>query len=318
MMSTGKEYQVDGVGYFMPKKINADFLQAGDVGFINAQIKNLTDCKVGDTITLTQFADSIKPLSGFEQNKPVVFCGIYPVDSSEFEKFRDSIAKLHLNDASFEYETETSSALGYGFRCGFLGLLHLEIIQERLEREYNLDIITTAPSVVYKIHLRSKRKAGLPDMLEVHSPESMPDPTHIDYMEEPWIKATIITPEEFLGSVIDLCISKRGIQKELNFVDSSRVMLNYELPLNEVIYDFYDKLKSCSKGYASFDWEIDRYEKSDLCKLSILVNGESVDSLSLIVHKSRSESRGRGIMPKIKRAHSKTDVCHCYSSCHWR
>jgi len=300
MISTGKEYQVDGVGYFTPKKVNASFLQAGDVGFINAQIKDLQDCKVGDTITLAKFYDQIQPLAGFKQNKPVVFCGIYPVDSSEFDKFRDSIAKLHLNDASFEYESETSSALGHGFRCGFLGLLHLEIIQERLEREYDLDIITTAPSVVYKIHLRAKRKAGLDDMLLVHSPDAMPDPTHIDFMQEPWIKATIITPEEFLGVVIELCISKRGIQKDMSFVDSSRVMLNYELPLNEVIYDFYDKLKSCSKGYASFDWDINNYQKGDLCKLSILVNGEIVDSLSLIVHKTRAESRGRALCLKLK------------------
>jgi GTP-binding protein LepA len=300
MLFNGNEYQVDGVGYFMPKKVNTDFLQAGDVGFINAQIKNLADCQVGDTVTLAQFDGQVQPLAGFQQNKPVVFCGIYPADSSDFEKFRDSIAKLHLNDASFEYESETSSALGYGFRCGFLGLLHLEIIQERLEREYDLDIITTAPSVVYKIHLRAKKKAGLADVIEVYSPDAMPDPTHIEFMEEPWIKATIITPEEFIGSVIDLCISKRGIQKGLNFVDSSRVMLNYELPLNEVIYDFYDKLKSCSKGYASFDWDIDRYEKSDLCKLSILVNGDPVDSLSLIVHKGRAESRGRIVCLKLK------------------
>lgn len=297
MLAANATYQVDSVGFFTPKKYFCDDLKAGEVGFINAQIKQVADCKVGDTLVLNN-DDTTLPLPGFKQNQPVVFCGIYPIDSSEFEKFRDALAKLHLNDASFEYETETSSALGYGFRCGFLGLLHLEIIQERLEREFDLDLITTAPSVIYNIHLRHANSAG-EKLLHIHSPAEMPDPTHIESMEEPWIKATIMTPDEYLGAVLDLCTQKRGIQKELSYV-GDRAMLVYRLPLNEIVYDFYDRLKSCSRGYASFDWHMDGYEESQLVKLTILVNGEPVDALSFITHKTRAESRGRAICTKLK------------------
>lgn len=302
MLATKAVYQVDSVGYFTPKKVFCDDLKAGEVGFINAQIKQVSDCRVGDTITLANI-ENVKPLSGFKQNQPVVFCGMYPIDSSEFEKFRDALAKLHLNDASFEFEAETSSALGYGFRCGFLGLLHLEIIQERLDREFDLDLITTAPSVIYKIHTIKARNLSEEEkeaeILFVHSPADMPEPQKIDFMEEPWIKATIMTPDEYLGAVLDLCTQKRGVQIELSYV-GQRAMLIYRLPLNEIVYDFYDRLKSCSKGYASFDWHIEGYEKSDLCKLSILVNGEPVDALSIIVHKSRAEGRGRALCKKLK------------------
>lgn len=292
MLATGSIYQVDSVGFFTPKKYSCENLKAGEVGFINAQIKQVSDCKIGDTITTSE-QNSIKPLPGFKNNQPVVFCGIYPIDASDFEKFRDALGKLHLNDSSFEYETETSSALGYGFRCGFLGLLHLEIIQERLEREFNLDLITTAPSVIYKIYQRNG------DIIQAHSPADMPDPNHIDYIQEPWIKATIMTPEEYLGDILDLCTKKRGVQKEMSYL-GDRTMLVYRLPLNEIVYDFYDRLKSCSKGYASFDWEMDGYEKGDLVKLSILVNAEPVDALSMIVHRGSSESKGRAICIKLK------------------
>jgi len=292
MLATNAVYQVDSVGFFTPKKFFCEQLSAGEVGFINAQIKQVADCKVGDTIVYHNNENAVA-LPGFKQNQPVVFCGIYPIDASDFEKFRDALAKLHLNDSSFEYAPESSSALGYGFRCGFLGLLHLEIIQERLEREFDLDLITTAPSVVYKIHLRNS------DILEIHSAAEMPDPVKIEKMQEPWIKATIMTPDSYLGAVLDLCTQKRGIQKELTYV-GERAMLIYRLPLNEIVYDFYDRLKSCSKGYASFDWQIDGYEESQLAKLAILVNGEAVDALSFITHKSRAESRGRAICMKLK------------------
>jgi GTP-binding protein LepA len=292
MMATNAVYQVDSVGFFTPKKFFCDELKAGEVGFINAQIKQVADCKVGDTIVLSN-NETATQLPGFKQNQPVVFCGIYPIDASDFEKFRDALGKLHLNDASFEYEPETSSALGHGFRCGFLGLLHLEIVQERLEREFDLDLITTAPSVVYKVHLRD----GAID--EIHSAAEMPDPTKIEKMEEPWIRATIMTPDEFLGSVLDLCTQKRGVQKELTYV-GERAMLIYRLPLNEIVYDFYDRLKSCSRGYASFDWQMDGYEDSQLVKLTIMVNSEPVDALSFITHKTRAENRGRAICVKLK------------------
>ncbi len=302
MMAANAVYTVDSVGFFTPKKVFCDELSAGEVGFINGQIKQVSDCKVGDTIVLAS-NDSATALAGFKQNKPVVFCGIYPIDASDFEKFRDALGKLHLNDASFEYEPETSSALGYGFRCGFLGLLHLEIAIERLEREFDLDLITTAPSVLYKIY--SMRTRGLSeaereaDVSYVHSPADMPEPQKIDCMEEPWIKATIMTPDEYLGAILELCTGKRGIQKELSYV-GDRAMLIYRLPLNEIVYDFYDRLKSCSRGYASFDWSMDGYEKSDLVKLSILVNGDPVDALSIITHKTRAENRGRALCKKLK------------------
>jgi GTP-binding protein LepA len=292
MLAANAVYQVDSVGFFTPKKIFCEQLSAGEVGFINAQIKQVADCKVGDTIVYHNNENAVA-LPGFKQNQPVVFCGIYPIDASDFEKFRDALAKLHLNDSSFEYAPESSSALGYGFRCGFLGLLHLEIIQERLEREFDLDLITTAPSVVYKIHLRNS------EILEIHSAAEMPDPVKIEKMQEPWIRATIMTPDAYLGAVLDLCTQKRGVQKELTYV-GERAMLIYKLPLNEIVYDFYDRLKSCSKGYASFDWQIDDYQESQLAKLSILVNGEPVDALSFITHKSRAESRGRAICMKLK------------------
>ncbi|MDX2082535.1 MAG: translation elongation factor 4 [Rickettsiales bacterium] len=322
MLAANATYQVDSVGFFTPKKNFCDDLKAGEVGFINAQIKQVADCKVGDTIVLAT-NDNAVALPGFKQNQPVVFCGIYPIDASDFEKFRDALAKLHLNDASFEFEPETSSALGYGFRCGFLGLLHLEIIQERLEREFDLDLITTAPSVIYKVYLRTphhganasarsplnreepSKAQNLPDdenekyIIRIHSPAEMPDPTKIDFMEEPWIKATIMTPDQYLGAVLDLCTQKRGIQKELSYV-GDRAMLVYRLPLNEIVYDFYDRLKSCSRGYASFDWQMDGYEESNLVKLTIMVNGEPVDALSFITHKTRAESRGRAICAKLK------------------
>ncbi len=301
MIAANAVYQVDSVGFFTPKKYFCDDLKAGEVGFINAQIKQVADCKVGDTIVLAS-NENATLLPGFKQSQPVVFCGIYPIDSSEFEKFRDALGKLHLNDASFEYEAETSTALGHGFRCGFLGLLHLEIIQERLEREFDLDLITTAPSVIYKIHLRSNEQnaeRGSGEIIEIHSPAEMPDPTKIEFMEEPWIKATIMTPDEYLGSVLDLCTQKRGIQKDLSYV-GDRAMLIYRLPLNEIVYDFYDRLKSCSRGYASFDWQMDGYEESNLVKLAIMVNAEPVDALSFITHKTRAESRGRAICMKLK------------------
>jgi GTP-binding protein LepA len=302
MMAANATYQVDSVGFFTPKKIFCDDLKAGEVGFLNAQIKQVSDCKVGDTIVLSS-NETATLLPGFKQNQPVVFCGIYPIDASDFEKFRDALGKLHLNDASFEYEPETSSALGHGFRCGFLGLLHLEIIQERLEREFDLDLITTAPSVIYKVYSMRTRNLSdeekEKDLLYVHSPAEMPDVMKIDKMEEPWIKATIMTPDEYLGSVLDLCTQKRGIQKELSYV-GDRAMLVYRLPLNEIVYDFYDRLKSCSRGYASFDWQMDGYEESQLVKLTIMVNGEPVDALSFITHKARAEGRGRAICAKLK------------------
>ncbi len=302
MMAANAVYQVDSVGFFTPKKVFCEDLKAGEVGFLNAQIKQVADCKVGDTIVLST-NDTATLLPGFKQNQPVVFCGIYPIDASDFEKFRDALGKLHLNDASFEYEPETSSALGHGFRCGFLGLLHLEIIQERLEREFDLDLITTAPSVIYKVYSMRTRNLSQEekekDLLYVHSPAEMPDVMKIDKMEEPWIKATIMTPDEYLGSVLDLCTQKRGIQKELSYV-GDRAMLVYRLPLNEIVYDFYDRLKSCSRGYASFDWQMDGYEESQLVKLTIMVNGEPVDALSFITHKVRAEGRGRAICAKLK------------------
>jgi GTP-binding protein LepA len=292
-MFNGSTHTLDNVGVFTPKKLMLDQLSAGEVGFITASIKQVADCKVGDTIT-----DAAKPcataLAGFKPNLPVVFCGLFPVDADDFDALKDAIAKLHLNDASFEFQQETSAALGLGFRCGFLGLLHLEIIQERLDREYDISLITTAPSVVYKIYITNNG-----GMIELHNPADLPDPVKIDYMEEPWIKATILVPDEYLGNVIDLCIKKRGIQENMGYV-GNRAMLTYKLPLNEVVYDFYDRLKSISSGYASFDWEISGYEESDLVRVTILVNNEPVDALSIIVHRSQADARGRGLIKKLK------------------
>jgi GTP-binding protein LepA len=292
MMSAGTSYNVDNLGYFTPKKHNCDALYAGEIGFVTASIKQVADCKVGDTITDDKNPASA-PLAGFKPNLPVVFCGIYPEDASKFEDLKDSLAKLRLNDSSFEYETESSSALGFGFRCGFLGLLHLEIIQERLDREFDLDIITTAPSVIYKV------KDNQGKLLEIHNPVDMPDTQYIESMEEPWIKATIMVQDTYLGNILSLCEEKRGVQVELTYV-GARAMVVYRLPLNEIVYDFYDRLKSGSKGYASFDWHMDGYELSNLVKLTILVNGESVDALSIIVHRSRAESRGRQLCERLR------------------
>ncbi|WP_339040517.1 translation elongation factor 4 [Candidatus Lariskella endosymbiont of Hedychridium roseum] len=292
MMAAGASYNVESVGIFTPKKVMIEQLVAGEVGFITAGIREVADCHVGDTIT-DEKNPCNGPLPGFKESQPVVFCSLYPTDAGQFPILRDSLAKLKLNDASFQFEMESSGALGFGFRCGFLGLLHLEIIQERLEREFDLDIITTAPSVIYHVHLRSGQ------IVHVHNAVDMPDPTHIDYIEEPWVKATIMVPEEYLGSVLALCIEKRGVQDNITYV-GNRVMVVYELPLNEIVYDFYDRLKSCSRGYASFDWEISKHLRGDLIKMSILINEEVVDALSLILHKSRAETRGREICLRLK------------------
>lgn len=292
MMSNDKVYLVDNVGIFSPKKIMIDELHVGDVGFITAQIKEVADCNIGDTIT-DERNGTAEPLPGFKPSQSVVFCGLYPISADDFPKLRDSLGKLRLNDASFSFEAETSGALGFGFRCGFLGLLHLEIVQERLEREFNLDLIATAPSVVYRVTFTNG------EMHEIHNPADMPEPNFIEKMEEPWIKATIHTPQEYLGDILKLCNDKRGMQVNLSF-SGSRAMLVYSLPLNEIIFDFYDRLKSISKGYASFDYEIDEYREADLVKLSILVNEEPVDALSIITHKSRSEGRGRELCEKLK------------------
>ncbi len=292
MMAVGAAYDLDKVGVFKPKPTDAAELGPGEIGFIIAGIKTIADCKVGDTIT-----DDRKPaaemLAGFKPSVPVVFCGLFPADAAEFETLRESLAKLRLNDASFHFEPETSAALGFGFRCGFLGLLHLEIIQERLEREFNLDLVTTAPSVVYKVKMTDG------SALELHNPADYPDPMKIASMEEPWIKATIITPDEHLGAVLTLCQERRGQQVELTYA-GTRAMAIYRLPLNEVVFDFYDRLKSVTRGYASFDYEMAGYEESELVKLSILVNSEPVDALSMIVHKAAAESRGRALCERLK------------------
>ena len=291
MLATDAKYEVDEVGYFVPKKVKTKFLEAGEVGFINASIKDLADCKIGDTISYENL--EVDMLPGFKEVKSFVFCSIYPIDQGEYDKLKDSLFKLKLNDASLEFEPESSGALGLGFRCGFLGLLHLEIVQERLDREFNLDLITTAPSVVYKVFKNDS------EMIEVHNPADMPDPVHISHIEEPWIKATIFVEEQYLGGVLQLCTDKRGVQKDLSYV-GSRVMVVYELPLNEIVFDFYDRLKSISSGYASFDWELDSYKQGDLVKLNIMVNGDPVDALALIVHKSQSERKGRALCEKLK------------------
>lgn len=292
MMQHGTTHLVDRVGVFLPKNTPVEALGPGEVGFITAQIKEVAQAAVGDTIT-----DEKKPaaeaLKGFKEVQSVVFCGLFPVDAADFEDLRAAIGKLRLNDASFTFEMESSPALGFGFRCGFLGLLHLEIIQERLSREFNLDLIATAPSVVYKIGLRDGSE------LELHNPSDLPDVMQIDTIAEPWIKATILTPDEYLGGVIKLCQDRRGNQIELSYV-GSRAMVVYELPLNEVVFDFYDRLKSISKGYASFDYEITDYKVGDLVKMSILVNAEPVDALSMLVHRGRAETRGRGMVEKMK------------------
>lgn len=292
MMSTGAEYQLDRVGVFTPKGVMVDTLSAGEVGFITASIKEVADTNVGDTITHVR-TPCLDALPGFKPSQSVVFCGLFPADSSDYERLRDALAKLRLNDASFEYEPENSAALGFGFRCGFLGMLHLEIIQERLSREYDLDLITTSPSVIYKLHMTDG------SLVTLHNPADMPDVVKIDFIEEPWISGTILVPDEHLGAVLKLCEEKRGVQKDLTYA-GSRAMLKYRLPLNEVVYDFYDRLKSVSRGYASFDYEMDGYDRSDLVKMSILVNGEAVDALSMLVHRSQAEQRGRALCERLK------------------
>ncbi|WNO53159.1 translation elongation factor 4 [Stakelama saccharophila] len=292
-MQAGTTHLVDRVGCFRPKLTQLDQLGTGEIGFITAQIKEVAQTAVGDTITDAK-RPTDKPLPGYQEVQPVVFCGLFPVDAADFDKLRESIHKLRLNDASFTFETESSAALGFGFRCGFLGLLHLEIIQERLTREYDLDLITTAPSVVYDIELT--HEGG---RIELHNPADMPDPNRIEEISEPWIKAMIYVPDEYLGPILKLCQDRRGIQKNLTYV-SGRAQVTYELPLNEVVFDFYDRLKSISRGYASFDYEQVGYRPGDLVKMSILVNGEPVDALSMIVHRSQAEARGRHMCERLK------------------
>jgi GTP-binding protein LepA len=292
LMSTGASYQVDRVGIFRPKQEMRNSLEPGEIGFFTASIRQVADTRVGDTVT-EEKRPAVKPLSGFKPAQPVVFCGLFPVDSSEFENLREAVGKLRLNDASFTYEMETSAALGFGFRCGFLGLLHLEIIRERLEREFDINLIATAPSVIYRVHQIDGT------MRELHNPADMPEPQKIAKIEEPWIEATILLPDEHLGAVLKLCEDRRGRQKNLSYA-GSRAMLVYELPLNEVVFDFYDRLKSVSRGYASFDYHIIGYEEGDLVKMALLVNNEPVDALSVIVHRSRADARGRAMVEKLK------------------
>jgi GTP-binding protein LepA len=292
LMSTGAGYQVDRCGIFRPKKEARDKLGPGEIGFFTAAIKEVADTRVGDTVT-DEKKPTTKPLAGFQPAQPVVFCGLFPVDSGDFEDLREAVGKLRLNDASFEYEMETSAALGFGFRCGFLGLLHLEIIRERLEREFDVDLIATAPSVVYHVFLTDG------SMIELHNPADMPEPQKIEHIEEPWIEASILVPDEHLGAVLKLCEDRRGRQKTLTYA-GARAMIVYDLPLNEVVFDFYDRLKSVTRGYASFDYHITGYEQGDLVKMSMLVNAEPVDALSVIVHRARAEARGRAMVDKLK------------------
>ena len=292
MMSTNQEYIIEKVGVFTPKATDVNELNAGEIGFITTGIKILSETKVGDTI-----CDASKPLQealpGFKPSKPVVFCGLFPVDSSEYQKLKDGLGKLQLNDASFSYEAESSSALGLGFRCGFLGLLHLEIITERLEREFDINLLTTTPGVVYKVHMNKG------EVIELQNPSSLPEPTLIKYIEEPWIKATIITPDQYLGAIIKVCQDKRGVQTNLSY-SGNRAVLNYEIPLNEVVFDFNDRLKSMTSGYASFDYEIIGHREGDLVKLGILVNAEPVDALSMMVHKDFAQTVGREVCEKLR------------------
>jgi len=292
LMATGATHAVERVGVFTPKGVAVDALGPGEVGFITAGIKTVADCRVGDTITEDR-RPCAEPLPGFKPVQPVVFCGLFPTDAADYERLRDSLAKLRLNDASFEYEPETSVALGFGFRCGFLGLLHLEIVQERLAREFDLDLLATAPSVVYRVHLTNDAVRTL------HNPADMPDPVRIDHIEEPWIKATILVPDAYLGPILALCEERRGVQADLTYA-GNRAMLVYRLPLNEVVFNFYDRLKSVSRGYASFDYQLDGYSEGDLVLMNILVNGEPVDALSVIVHRSQAERRGRALCERLK------------------
>ncbi len=292
LMAAKMTYPVEKVGIFTPKTEEVSQLNPGEIGYIIAGIKSVGDARVGDTIT-EENRQTSEPLKGFKPSIPVVFCSIFPVDTVDYEKLKESLVKLNLNDASFTFEPETSQALGFGFRCGFLGMLHLEVIEERLEREYNLDLVTTAPSVVYKVHLTNG------DVLELHNPSDMPNQTQIDYIEEPWILAQIILPDEYLGNVLKLCEEKRGVQKNLTYI-GNRALVEYLLPLNEVVYDFYDRLKSISRGYASFDYQLHGFERNEMVKMTILVNGEQVDALSMIVHKDNAEYRGRQLCERLK------------------
>ena len=292
MMGLGSLHEIERVGVFTPKTELVEALGPGEIGFITASIKNISECEVGDTIT-EERRPTAEPLAGFKPSVPVVFCGLFPADSADFERLRESLAKLTLNDSSFHYEAETSAALGMGFSCGFLGLLHLEIIQERLEREFDLDLVATAPSVVYRL----KTTAG--EEFELHNPADMPDPTKIRMMEEPWIKANIMVPDDYLGPVLALCEEKRGEQDALTYV-GNRALVTYRLPLNEVVFDFYDRLKSHSRGYASFDYQLDGYREGDLVKVGILINGDPVDSLSMVVHRAQAETRGRALCLRLK------------------
>jgi GTP-binding protein LepA len=292
LMATGAVHTVERVGVFTPKGVMVEALGPGEIGFITAGIKTVADCRVGDTITDDR-RPAAAPLPGFQPVQPVVFCSLFPSDAADFERLRDSLAKLRLNDASFAYEPETSVALGFGFRCGFLGLLHLEIIQERLAREFALDLIATAPSVVYRLHLTS----GI--VRSLHNPTDMPDPVRIDHIEEPWIQATILVPDAYLGPILALCEERRGEQADLTYA-GNRAMLVYRLPLNEIVFDFYDRLKSLSRGYASFDYQLDGYREGDLVLMNILVNGEAVDALSVIVHRNEAERRGRALCERLK------------------
>lgn len=294
LMATKKEFEVVEVGYLHPSGyLKCDALEAGEVGYLMASIKNVADTHVGDTITLAD-NPAKEPLEGYKRVNSMVFCGIYPADGAKYEDLRDALAKLQLNDASLSFEAETSAALGFGFRCGFLGLLHMEIIQERLEREYSLDLVTTAPSVIYKV----TKTNG--DCLEISNPTNLPNPAEIQYMEEPMVKADIMTPTEYVGSIMELCQDRRGIYHNMTYIDETRALLHYDLPLNEIIYDFFDALKSRTKGYASFDYELSSYQQSDLVKLDILLNGDVVDALSFIVHTTKSYARGRKIAQKLK------------------
>lgn len=293
MMATQATYQVEQVGYFTPKMTACNVLMPGEVGYVVAGIKTIADCRIGDTLTDNRYLASVVALPGFKQHVPVVFCGLFPVDSSDYALLRDSLAKLSLNDASFVYISETSAALGFGFRCGFLGLLHMEVIQERLRREFNLELVTTAPSVVYRVYTTKG------NVYELHNPIDMPDPSYLDHIEEPWIRATILVPDVFLGAVLMLCTERRGQQSDLTYA-GSRALVVYQLPLNEIVFDFHDRLKSVSHGYASFDYEITGYMVSDLVRVSVLVNGESVDAMAFIAHRRVAEIRSRQICERLK------------------
>ena len=294
MMQTGRVFDVTEVGIFVPHSKPVDVLMVGDVGYLAGSIKTISDVAVGDTITMADDPTQV-PLPGYKKVQPVVYCGIFPVDGAKYNELKDALEKLKLNDASLQYQPEVSEALGFGFRCGFLGLLHLEIITERIEREFNLDIITTAPGVYYKVYKTNG------EILEVSNPSNLPSPVEIDFIEEPVVKASIFTPPEYVGAIMELCQDKRGVYKDLVYLDKSRVRVDYTLPLGEIIYDFFDSLKSRTKGYASFDYEIAGFEKSDLVRVDILLNGEKCDALSLIVHKDKAYTRGRAIAEKLKK-----------------